>query len=264
MSDTPPPLAAFAARLKQARQAAGMSQRALAKACGLHQPQVARTESGQDAQLSTVLALAAALDCDLTLTPRTPGPAGLAVPAGPTLLAQDAAPAQDRIDSNLAAYQHAWPSINPLTFALIARIQRAAQFLDRATEQVAAKHGINGGELMLLGALRRVGPPFESTATRLRQLFFISMPGMSKRLDRLSARGLIERQPSDQDRRVVLIRLLPAGHAVLDSAVGQDQAEEFIILDQLPPSEAHPLSLLLRGLLRRFETRHARSHRKTA
>lgn len=259
MPDPNLPLAAFAAQLKHARHTRGLSQRALAKASGLHQPQVARAETGHDTQLSTVLALAAELGYELTLTPR-----GTGLPEPGTIATPMARPAPaDRVDANLASYQRAWPSINPLTFALVARIQRAAQFLDRATEQVAAKHGINGGELMLLGALRRVGPPFESTATDLRRFFFISLPGISKRLDRLSARGLLERRPSPQDGRVAVIRLLPAGHALLDDAVGKDRSDEFEILNQLPESEARPLSLLLMDLLRRFETRHSRKTRKT-
>lgn len=247
MPDPIPPSAAFAAQLKQARQAKSWSQRDLARACGLHQPQIARAEAGHDVQLSTLLAIAQELGYTLTLTPHTAPPAPASEASTPA--------APDRIDANLTAYRRAWPGVNPLAFALIARIMRAAQYLDRATEEVAARHGINGGELMLLGALRRVGPPFESTPTELRRLFFISLPGISKRLDRLVARGLLERRSDPRDGRVTVITLLPAGHAVLDDAVGKGMSREFKILNSLPESESRSLSLLLRDLLRRFETK---------
>src|SRR5436190_1646819 len=47
------------ATLRRAREAAGWSQRELATRAGVHQPQVARAESGQDIQLSLLARLAA-------------------------------------------------------------------------------------------------------------------------------------------------------------------------------------------------------------
>ncbi|QJQ01495.1 MarR family transcriptional regulator [Herbaspirillum rubrisubalbicans] len=264
MPDQTAPMAAFAAQLKQARQTKGWSQRALARACGLHQPQVARAEAGHDVQLSTLVALASALGCTLALAPypTLPQPAHTALTSCVT---DTSAPVVgDRIDANLASYQRAWPSINPLAFALVARILRTAQFVERAVEEVAAKHGINGGELMLLGALRRAGPPFENTPTELRRLFMISLPGITKRLDRLGARGLLERRPAPLDGRVTLIRLLPAGHAVLDDAVGKDMSREFKILHDMPESKSRPLSLLLQELLRGFEKKDMPKGRESA
>ena len=49
------------AALRRAREAAGWSQRELATRAGVHQPQVARAESGQDVQLSLLARLAAPL-----------------------------------------------------------------------------------------------------------------------------------------------------------------------------------------------------------
>lgn len=247
MPDPTLPSAAFAAQLKQARQAKSWSQRDLARACGLHQPQIARVEADHDVQLSTLLTIAHELGYTLTLTPHTAPPAPASEASTPA--------APDQINANLATYRRAWPGVNPLAFALVARIMRAAEYLHRAADEVAARHHINGGELMLLGALRRVGPPFESTPTELRRLFFISLPGISKRLDRLAARGLLARRPDPRDGRVTVITLLPAGHAVLDDAVGKGMSREFNILNTLPESECRTLSLLLQDLLRRFETK---------
>lgn len=44
----------------------------------------------------------------------------------------------------------------------------------------------------------------------------ISLPAMSRSLDGLVQRGYVDRHESDKDRRAKLVRLLPAGRAVLD------------------------------------------------
>ena len=44
----------------------------------------------------------------------------------------------------------------------------------------------------------------------------MSLPAMSRSLDGLVQRGFVERKESEKDRRAKLVRLLPAGRAVLD------------------------------------------------
>ena len=44
----------------------------------------------------------------------------------------------------------------------------------------------------------------------------MSLPAMSRSLDKLVQRGYVERLESEKDRRAKLVRLLPAGRAVLD------------------------------------------------
>jgi DNA-binding MarR family transcriptional regulator len=44
----------------------------------------------------------------------------------------------------------------------------------------------------------------------------MSLPAMSRALDKLVQRGYVERVESEKDRRARLVRLLPAGRAVLD------------------------------------------------
>jgi DNA-binding MarR family transcriptional regulator len=45
----------------------------------------------------------------------------------------------------------------------------------------------------------------------------LSLPAMSRALDGLVQRGLVERRESDRDRRAKLVRLLPAGREALDA-----------------------------------------------
>jgi DNA-binding MarR family transcriptional regulator len=44
----------------------------------------------------------------------------------------------------------------------------------------------------------------------------MSLPAMSRALDKLVQRGYVDRLESEKDRRAKLVRLLPAGRAVLD------------------------------------------------
>jgi DNA-binding MarR family transcriptional regulator len=44
----------------------------------------------------------------------------------------------------------------------------------------------------------------------------MSLPAMSRSLDKLVQRGYVDRIESEKDRRAKLVRLLPAGRAVLD------------------------------------------------
>jgi DNA-binding MarR family transcriptional regulator len=45
----------------------------------------------------------------------------------------------------------------------------------------------------------------------------LSLPAISRALDGLVQRGLVERRESDRDRRAKLVRLLPAGRDALDT-----------------------------------------------
>ena len=47
-------------------------------------------------------------------------------------------------------------------------------------------------------------------------LLNMSLPAMSRALDKLVQRGYVDRLESEKDRRAKLVRLLPAGRAVLD------------------------------------------------
>jgi DNA-binding MarR family transcriptional regulator len=70
----------------------------------------------------------------------------------------------------------------------------------------------------------------------------LSHNGTVQLLNRLAKAGLVERSPSPQDRRSVLLKLTPVGEALLDDLVGKHVVE---MLKQEPL-----LSRSLRGLKR--------------
>ena len=68
-------------------------------------------------------------------------------------------------------------------------------------------------EFDVLAALRRAGAPYELSPGRLLRETLVTSGTMTNRVDRLAARGLVERYPDPDDRRGVIVRLTPEGKA---------------------------------------------------
>ena len=77
---------------------------------------------------------------------------------------------------------------------------------------------------------------------------------MTNRIDRLEARGLVQRLPDPADRRGVHVRLTPRGKERVDSALADLLARERDLLATLSTKERDALSALLRRLVAPFET----------
>ncbi len=77
---------------------------------------------------------------------------------------------------------------------------------------------------------------------------------MTNRVDRLAARGLVERLPDPHDRRGVLVRLTDAGRATVDGALAGLLDRERELLTGLDGAEQDRLAALLRSLVVVFET----------
>jgi len=92
---------------------------------------------------------------------------------------------------------------------------RVNRMLADHTEQ---KTGLPPADFLVLARLRRSGDPAVPLSTLARELAF-SSGGFTKLADRLQEAGLIERQPSPCDRRVINAVLTPAGRAAADQAL---------------------------------------------
>jgi DNA-binding MarR family transcriptional regulator len=81
----------------------------------------------------------------------------------------------------------------------------------------------------------------------------LSSGGMTKRLDRLAAAGLVERRPDPSDRRGTLVRLTARGRKTIDAALPVHVANEARLLAGLSAQERRSLDSLLRKLLAKLE-----------
>ena len=106
--------------------------------------------------------------------------------------------------------------------ALAGRFYVAGHRMEQLLARTAARHGLNVGEAMILGTLKRLGGERACTPTQLGQHSLISLPGIAKRLSRLEQMGLVERTTAEQDRRSVQVALTAAGTQVFE-AISHEQ-----------------------------------------
>src|SRR4051812_17426712 len=132
----------LAGPLKCLRTKAGLSQRALAARLGVHQPQIAKVEAGDDMLVSRLMDMARELGCELMLVPKqhiaeTDARIRCADMEQKTRPASDRKPmgssgsASDDIGLSLVeSYGREWPDVDPHVFAIVANIQRLAEILN--------------------------------------------------------------------------------------------------------------------------------------
>jgi MarR family transcriptional regulator, organic hydroperoxide resistance regulator len=91
---------------------------------------------------------------------------------------------------------------------------RTADVVKRGLTRVVEPHGITLQQYNVLRILRGAGPdglPTLEIADRMVE----QAPGITRLLDRLEAKRLVERQRCPQDRRQVLCRIISAGRRLL-------------------------------------------------
>jgi DNA-binding MarR family transcriptional regulator len=159
----------------------------------------------------------------------------------------------DHVDEILAQWREERPDLNVAPLGLYGRLFRIVHLSDDALAKGLAPYGLQSGWFDLLAALRRVGAPYELNPTRLVRATLISSSGMTKRLDRMEAAGLIERRPDPHDRRGTLVRLTRHGKSVIDRAVKTHIGTEERLLRALTAAERRTLDGLLKNLLIHLE-----------
>jgi DNA-binding MarR family transcriptional regulator len=162
----------------------------------------------------------------------------------------------DAVASELGKWQAEAPNIDYGVLALMMYFTQIGHHVVSSSEAVAERVGLSFADVALLGALRRLGPPYESSASRLARTFWISLPGMTKRLGRLEAAGFLIRSVDVDDRRSALLRLTDGGLNVLRDLVANQQPAEYHALLQLSAAEREQLSSLLPRLLDLIDDQH--------
>jgi DNA-binding MarR family transcriptional regulator len=76
---------------------------------------------------------------------------------------------------------------------------------------------------------------------------------MTNRVDRLTARGFVERSPDPNDRRGVIVALTEAGRETVDAALADLLSRERELLARLSERDRSLLASLLRELLEPFD-----------
>ena len=102
----------------------------------------------------------------------------------------------------------------PLEDTIFISLQKTADFLGLAVEQLLKPHGLTGTQYNVLAILRGAEP--EGLACRAIGERMISHdPDMTRLLDRMEKHSLISRARQTDDRRVIKTRITQAGLALL-------------------------------------------------
>ena len=159
----------------------------------------------------------------------------------------------DHVDRVEAGWRRERPDIDVSSVGIVTRIWRIGRHLDRHRKDRLEALGTDRVALDVLAMLRRAGPPYRRTAGELQQSALITSGGMSQRLERLEAVGLISRHMHPTDRRKVEVALTATGMALVDEVTGELLANESQLLDVLDGAEQAQLRALLKKLLSTFE-----------
>ena len=163
-------------------------------------------------------------------------------------------PLRDEVDRLVEAWRRERGDLDLRPMEVLSRVTRLSHHLDRARRQAFAEHGIESWEFDVLAALRRAGKPYQLSPGRLLKETLVTSGTMTNRVDRLAARGLVERLPAPQDRRGVLVRLTTAGRSTVDGALEGLLRREQALLAGLDTAEQERLTTLLRILVLPFDS----------
>jgi DNA-binding MarR family transcriptional regulator len=158
-------------------------------------------------------------------------------------------PARDEVDALLDAWRRERPDLDVAPMEVLSRISRLAHHLDRRRAAAFNAHGLEAWEFDVLAALRRSGEPYRLTPGQLVRETLVTSGTMTNRVDRLAARGLVNRDDHPGDRRGVLVRLTDQGRETVDAALADLLSAERAILQGLPDADRSQLVRALRQLL---------------
>ena len=124
----------------------------------------------------------------------------------------------DVVDALLADWRVERPDLDVRAMAVIGRILIIGQKLHQRVGGVLSEFDLNYSDFDVLATLRRSGEPYELAPTQLMRSVLITSGAMTALLDRLTARGFIERGQNRRDGRVRTAILTAEGRAVVDRA----------------------------------------------
>lgn len=131
------------------------------------------------------------------------------------------------------------------TSDIIADFRATMGQLKCASSERLLRLGVSMAQLHIMFTLQRSG---EMTMSRLAEVLNVSLSNATGLIDRLEERGYIERDGVPTDRRIVLVRVTPAGEKMLGEVDALSDALLRSVLERLPVSQlrgvAHAISAL--------------------
>lgn len=162
----------------------------------------------------------------------------------------------DPVDAVIDGWKTVRPNLDPSPLGLIGRVLVLADYLHRSVDAALEKHSLTLGLFDILGTLRRNGKKGGMTPGQLLKSVVLSSGGLTSRLDKLEAAGLIERGDDPADRRGVVVSLTAKGKRVIDAATATRFEEAKKSLPPLTDGDRAELEGMLRVWLAGLVTPH--------
>ena len=145
-------------------------------------------------------------------------------------------------------------------FLLAIYFMRLGTLADRAYDRYCQKeYAVNGGDMRLMLALRRSGPPYVKRPTDLFRTLLVTSGAITKKVDRLVEHGYVERLDDPGHNGGSLVHLTRKGLQVVDRAI-EHLANHSVLapaVSQLTTEERKQGSAFALRILSALEQAHA-------
>jgi len=164
-----------------------------------------------------------------------------------------ALPPEDHVGRLIADWREEWPDLPVDPVGIVYRVGRLAARFSVEIDKVLATAGLSSPEFAVLANLRRAGHPYRLTQRQLMDQLSLSSGTVSVRIDQLTRRGLVRRDPDPDDGRSVQVTLTDNGERLFNAVAPEHLANEARLVAALDPEEQAHLAQLLKTLLLEFE-----------
>lgn len=181
--------------------------------------------------------------------PRRVAPEASTAPTGPAV--------GDSVDRVVAEWAAERPDLAVAPIEVLTRLGRVRTHVDEELAGLFAEHDLSAADFTVIAALRRAGGSYTLPQSVLMARLGLTSGTVSVRLNRLEAKGVVTRSPTDG--RGVQVALTPKGAELFDQVAPRHLDNEDVLLSALTGAERVELAGLLRKLLVSFEHREHES-----
>lgn len=161
----------------------------------------------------------------------------------------------DSVDRHVEVWARELDTMDPLQEAIFARLAIISRHATAVRRDALESDGLRYWQFKVLLMLRRQGPPYSTSPSRLAEMLGLTRGALSARLRPIEEAGLIVRTADGGDRRRVHVRLTPSGHQVFEEHASVEGKGEGALLESLTPKERKTLADLLRKMVLVIEAR---------
>ncbi|MGW1344983.1 MarR family winged helix-turn-helix transcriptional regulator [Kribbella sp. NPDC002412] len=155
----------------------------------------------------------------------------------------------DHVDLVLEQWAEQRPDLDASPMGVVGRVSRLGQLFDTELRRNFARYDLDRASFDVLATLRRSNAEHSLTPAGLMRSSMVTSGAISQRLDRLEARGLVTRKPSETDGRGVRVTLTEEGLQLIDRVLPAHIDTENQLLAGLSGAERERFAELLRTLL---------------